>query len=139
MALQTTVDQAEGRVPITVLTLDGELDGSNYQHVIDTVTGLYDGGARHLVLDLSDLTFISSAGLVALHTILRQMQGVGPVDPDYGYAALRAINDDVDNNAVQTAVHLCGTQDAVQKVLDRTGLGGLFPTHPDRATAIAAF
>jgi len=139
MALESTVDQAEGRVPITILTLVGELDGSNYQQVIDTVAGLYEAGARHLLLDLTGLEFISSAGLVALHTILRQMQGAGPVDPEYGYAALRAINDDVDNNAVQTAVHLCGTQEGVQKVLDRTGLGGLFPSHPDRATAIAAF
>ena len=32
-----------------------------------------------------------------------------------------------------------GTQDAVQKVLDRTGIGGLIPSYPDRATALAAF
>ena len=139
MALESTVDQAEGRVPITILTLAGELDGSTYQRVIDTVQGIYDAGGRHLVLDLTDLTFISSAGLVALHTSLRLMQGEPPPDPEYGFAALRAINDDVDSGAAAANVHLCGTQDAVQKVLDRTGLGGLFPAYPDRASAIAAF
>ena len=139
MALQTTVEQAEGRVPLTILTLVGELDGTNFEQVIETVAGIYDGGGRHLLLDLTDLTFISSSGLVALHTSLRLMHGEAPPDPECGWAALRAIGDDVDSGAVQTEVQLCGTQDAVQKVLDRTGLGGLFPTHPDRATGIAAF
>jgi anti-anti-sigma factor len=139
MVLQATVQQAEGRVPITILTLVGELDGTNYQQVIDTVAGIYEGGERHLLLDLTDLTFISSAGLVALHTSLRLMHGEAPPDPEYGFASLRAINDDVDGGAAQTEIQLCGTQDAVQKVLDRTGLGGLFPSHPDRATGIAAF
>ena len=30
-----------------------------------------------------------------------------------------------------------GVQDAIQKVLDRTGLGPLIPTYPDRAAALA--
>jgi anti-anti-sigma factor len=139
MALQTTVAQAAGRVPVTIVTLDGELDGTNYQHVIDTVQGIYDAGGRHLLLDLTDLSFISSAGLVALHTSLRLMQGDAPPDPEYGYAALRAINEDVDAGATVSNVQVCGTQEGVQKVLDRTGLGGLFPAHADRAAALAAF
>jgi anti-anti-sigma factor len=139
MALETTVEQADGRVPVTVMTLAGELDGTNYQGVIDTVAGIYAAGGRHLVLDLTDLSFISSAGLVALHTSLRLMQGEPPPDPEYGFAALRAINDDVDKGTAIANVRMCGTQDGVQKVLDRTGLGGLFPSHPDRESAIAAF
>lgn len=135
MALQTTVE-ASGRV--TILALDGELDGTNYRGVIETVQGIYDGGGRHLLLDLTDLSFISSAGLVALHSALRLMQGEELPDPEFGYAALRAINDEVDSGAMQTSVQLCGTQDAVQKVLDRTGLAGLFPSFPDRAAALAA-
>jgi hypothetical protein len=45
----------------------------------------------------------------------------------------------VDKGSTVSNVRMCGTQDAVQKVLDRTGLAGLFPAHPDRASAIAAF
>ena len=139
MALATTVEQAPGGESVSIVALDGELDGTNYQELISTVQGIYDGGGRNLVLDLSGLTFISSAGLVGLHTVLRQMRGEAPADPEYGYAALRAINDDVDEGTGDPNVHVCGTQDAVQKVLDRTGLGGLFPSFPDRASALAAF
>ncbi len=55
--------------PTTViLELDGELDASNYLDVIDRVRQVYAGGARQLVLDLSNLSFLSSSGLVALHS-----------------------------------------------------------------------
>jgi anti-anti-sigma factor len=139
MALETTVERVEGRVPVTIVDLDGELDGTNYREVIDMVAGVYADGGRHLLLDLTDLEFISSAGLVALHASLRLMQGEPPPDPEFGYAALRAINEEVDRGETQTNVQLCGTQEGVQKVLDRTGLAALFPSHPDRAAAIAAF
>lgn len=139
MALQTTVEQAEGRVPVTVLALDGELDAASFEGVIDTVRGIYDAGGRYLLLDLSGLSFISSSGLVALHSSLRLMRGEAPPDPEYGWAALKAIGAEVDRGAEATNIRLCGTQEGVQKVLDRTGLGGFFPSYPDRATAIAAF
>ena len=37
MVLRTTVEQADGPVPVTILALDGELDASSYERVIDTV------------------------------------------------------------------------------------------------------
>lgn len=139
MALQTTVEQAEARVPVTIVSLDGELDASSYEHVIDTVRRLHEAGTGHLLLDLTRLTFISSSGLVAVHSALRLMRGETPPDPEYGWAALRAIGDEVADGSGEATLRLCGTQEAVQKVLDRTGLGGLIPSHPDRASALAAF
>lgn len=139
MALQTIVEGAEGRVPVTILTLNGELDASSFEGVIETIRVIYDSGGRHLLLDLTDLTFISSSGLVALHAALRLMRGETPPDLESGWAALRAVGEEADAGAAGTNVRLCGTREAVQKVLDRTGLGGLFPSHPDRASAIAAF
>ena len=46
MALETTVEQVEGRVPITVVALDGELDASNFERAHREVRGLYDAGDR---------------------------------------------------------------------------------------------
>src|SRR3954467_5988259 len=77
MALQTTVEQVEGPTPVTVVALDGELDGATYEGVIDTIRGLYAAGTRKLLLDLSDLSFISSSGLVAIHSAMRLMRGGG--------------------------------------------------------------
>lgn len=139
MALQTTVEQAQGRVPVTVVALEGELDATSFEGVIETVRGLYDAGTRYLVLDLGGLSFLSSSGLVAMHSILRLMRGEAPPDPEYGWNALRAVGAEADIGSAQTNIHVCGTQEGVQKVLDRTGLASLFPSYPDRASALAAF
>lgn len=139
MALETTVEPASGRVPITVLSLDGELDASNFTALIDQVRGLYDAGTRHLLLDLTDLRFMASSGLVALHSIVRLMHGEPPPDSDAGWSALHALGQDVSEGSTQAEVQLCGAQPAVDRVLLRTGLNRLFLSHPDRATAIAAF
>ena len=139
MALETTIVQATGRVPITVIALSGELDASNFTELIDTTRGLYDAGTRHLLLDLADLQFMASSGLVALHSVLRLMHGEAPPDPDAGWGALHSLGLDVTDGATQTEVQLCGPQGPVDRVLTRTGLSRLFLVHPDRATAIAAF
>jgi anti-anti-sigma factor len=139
MALETTIEQATARVPVTVISLAGELDASNFNELIETTRQLYDSGTRHLLLDLSDLRFMASSGLVALHSVLRLMHGEPPPDPEAGWGALHSLGVDVAGGGTQTEVQLCGPQSAVERVLTRTGLTRLFRVHPDRATALAAF
>src|SRR5688572_5105156 len=110
MALETTIERVEGPPEITVLALDGELDASNFESLIDTVRGLYDGGARRLILDLTDLRFMASSGLVALHSIVRIMHGEAPPDPEAGWSALHA-----DVSGSQTEVQLAGPQPGVAR------------------------
>ena len=133
MSLETTVTQVDGRVPVTVVSLDGELDASNFEQLTETVRQLYDGGARQLLIDLTDLRFMASSGLVALHSIVRIMHGQTPPDPEAGWSSLNA-----DIRPGQTEVQLCAPQAGVARVLGRTGLDRLFIVHPDRDTAIAA-
>ena len=139
MALKTTIGQASGRVPITIVAIGGELDASNFTELIETARGLYDAGTRHLLLDLADLQFMASSGLVALHSVLRLMHGEAPPDPEAGWGALHSLGLDVAGGGTQTEVQLCAPQAPVERVLTRTGLSRLFLIHPDRATAIAAF
>jgi anti-anti-sigma factor len=139
MAMQTTIERIDAPVPITVMTLAGELDASNYLKLVDDVRPLYGAGVRNLLLDLTDLTFISSSGLVSLYMIEKVMQGEEPPDPEYGWGAMHEIGRAVEDGADQKAVQLCGAEPAVAEVIERTGLDRLFPMHPDRATAIAAF
>ena len=139
MALATTVEQASGRVPITIVALDGELDASNFNELIETVRGRYESGTRNLLLDFSGLSFMASSGLVALHSILRLMHGEAPPDPEAGWGALHSLGFEVAGAAAQREVQLCAVQAPVERVLTRTGLSRLFTIHPDRATAVAAF
>jgi anti-anti-sigma factor len=139
MAMQTTVERIDGPVPVTIMTLAGELDASNYLRLVDDVRPIYASGARHLLLDLTDLTFISSSGLVSLFSILKVMQGQEPPDPEYGWSALHEMERGAEEGGQQNAVRLAGMRPEVAGVLQRTGLDALFPSHPDRESALAAF
>jgi anti-anti-sigma regulatory factor len=139
MTLTTTVEEAEGRVPITVMSLDGELDASNFEAFMKDVQSLYDAGTRSLLLDLSNLTFLASSGLVALHSVVLIMRGSPPDDLESGWGAFHSLSNEVSSGATQTDVQLAAPQAAVARVLQRAGIDRLFPIHPDRATAIAAF
>jgi anti-anti-sigma factor len=133
MSLQTTIERVEGTVPITILALDGELDASNFEEVIETARRLYSEGARQLIIDLEKLTFMASSGLVALHSIVQVMHGQEPLDPEGGWATLHGLQGDR-----QSEVRLAGPLPAVDRVLKRTGLDRLFIIHPDRDLAVAA-
>jgi anti-anti-sigma regulatory factor len=57
--VNTTIDRVSPEA--AVLALDGELDASNFRELIATGTGLYADGVRRLVLELSDLAYMSSS------------------------------------------------------------------------------
>ncbi|MFL5725381.1 MAG: STAS domain-containing protein [Chloroflexota bacterium] len=140
MALTTTTEEVAGRVPITVLALEGELDASNFEHLIDDVRGLYDRGTRSLLVDLAGLTFLASSGLVALHSIVRILHGERPDDLDSGWDVLHHLGDDAaTGNEMQRDVQLAAPQPAVARVVQRTGMDRLFVIHESRDAGIAAF
>jgi anti-anti-sigma regulatory factor len=140
MALTTTTEEVAGRVPITVLALDGELDASNFERLIVEVGGLYDRGTRNLLVDLGGLTFLASSGLVALHSIVRILHGERPDDLESGWDVLHHLGHDAaTGDEMQREVQLAAPPPAVARVLQRTGMDRLFVIHEGRDAAIAAF
>ena len=140
MALTTTTEEVAGRVPITVLALDGELDASNFERLIVEVSGLYDRGTRNLLVDLGGLTFLASSGLVALHSIVRILHGERPDDLDSGWDVVHHLGHDAaTGDEMQREVQLAAPPPAVARVLQRTGMDRLFVIHEGRDAAIAAF
>ena len=136
MAMTIDVEPVGDSPAITVVALDGELDASNYERVIEVVRDAYARGARGLVLDLARLTFMASSGLFALHSALRIMRGETPPDPEMGWGALHEMSHDHDSGAAN--VRLAGAQEAIARVLERTGMARLFGVDASRADAIAA-
>ena len=90
--MYVTATQAQAEVPVTVLHLIGELDASNYQIVIDKAKEAYAGGTRNLLLDLGEVPYMGSSGLIAFHSVALLMQGETPPDPEEGWGALRSID-----------------------------------------------
>ena len=59
-------EQITGAVSVTVLHINGLLDAQSEQKLIQTVQRTYDEGAGFLVIDMSQLHTLTSAGIRAL-------------------------------------------------------------------------
>ena len=44
--MEILIEQAQGRVPVTVLRVKGDWDGTNYQKLINFAQAQYNDGAR---------------------------------------------------------------------------------------------
>ena len=136
--MEMTSGTVSGSPHIVILSLNGELDASNYLDVIDRVRQLYDGGARQLVIDLSDLSFLSSSGLVSLHSAALVMRGEEPPSPDLGWSAFHAIASDVEQG-FETCCKLVNPKGRVRKTLEMTGFNTFLEIFDDTESAIHSF
>jgi anti-anti-sigma regulatory factor len=136
MYISTT--QAQAEVPVTVLHIKGELDASNYHLVIDKAREAYALGARNLLLDLSEVPYMGSSGLVAFHSVALLMRGEKPPDPETGWGALRSIDQEREAG-LQQNVKLFNPQPKVERVLEMAGFDQFFEIFTDQETAIASF
>jgi anti-anti-sigma regulatory factor len=130
--------QAQGEVPVTVLQPHGDLDGSTYRELIDAAQALYDAGTRDMILDLGQVPYSSSSGLVAIHTIALLLRGEQLPDPEYGWGAIHAIGKDVESG-MQEHLKLLNPQSKVDKVLERTGFKLFLEVYTDLDEAVASF
>jgi len=76
--MEIKVSTESGRVPITVLHVDGNIDSSTYEKFQSTAKNLIEEGARYILIDLSHAPFVSSAGLRALHTLFNELRSRNP-------------------------------------------------------------
>ena len=136
--MQISISKQEGKVPVTVLHILGDVDASNYITVIDKAQETYTEGARHLLLDLEKVPYVSSAGLMALHTIARIFSGQMTQTKDGGRPVFRAINPKQDTSA-REHVKLLHPQPAVEQVLEVVGLKQFFEIYTDLDTAVKSF
>ena len=63
--------QAQTKSPVTILHLSGQLDGSTENQLLDQARQVHADGASHLLIDLSEVTMLSSAGLRAIQNIMK--------------------------------------------------------------------
>jgi len=69
--LAITTSQIQGDVSVTVLHLKGHLHGATENSLLDRARQVREDGAKYLLLDLSELDVLSSAGLRAIQNIFK--------------------------------------------------------------------
>lgn len=76
--MEIKVSKESGRVPVTVMHVDGNIDSSTYEKFQSIAKQLIDEGARYILVDLSHAPFVSSAGLRALHSLFNELRARNP-------------------------------------------------------------
>lgn len=135
----TRYDAKAGAVPVTVLQPHGDLDASNYRELITAGEAVcFAGAVEDVVLDLGDVPYMSSSGVVALNSLARMLRGQAPPDLDAGWSALHDIERNV-KQGLHPHLKLANVQPAVDKVLTTVGFKSMFEVYDDVPAAVASF
>lgn len=137
--MEITLTQSQGKVAVVVLQLHGDLDGSNYRDLIKKAQEVFDSGARAILVDMSDTPYISSAGVVALHTIAKILAGIKPGEEDSGWESLHDIDRTRIDRGHMSNLKLFGPQPRVMSVLETVGFSQYFDIHSDFTAALDSF
>jgi anti-anti-sigma regulatory factor len=136
--MDITFEKVEQNPKLTIMALNGDLDGSNYLQAIEAAKTVQAGGSTYLLLDMTHVPFMGSAGLVALHTIALLMQNKPLPDEEDGWAAFRNLANDIDAG-MQPFVKILNPQASVERGLKKTGMNQFIEVLTERDAALDAF
>jgi anti-anti-sigma regulatory factor len=138
--LMITKTEMQGRIGI--LHLQGKLDASNHESLLAEAQKVHESGFSNLILDLGNLSFISSSGLAAMHQVALLFHGDGSAEDDcwgeYRWKAFRSENRG-NGLRVQKHVKLSSPTREVKTVLEMIGFMDLFEIFSDLSLAVASF
>ena len=136
--MEINISYEQGKAPVTVIKVAGQLDGQTYQKLIASAQEVIKAGSKNILLDMGELTFISSAGLVSLHVIALLLRGEAMPDLDHGWAALKSVNKSRESG-MQQHVKLLNPRSEVVNVLDMVGFSTFFEIFDDKQKALESF
>jgi anti-anti-sigma factor len=87
--LNIASEERQADVPVTVFRLRGWLDAQSEEQLLQDARIAYDGGARYLLLDMSELDTLTSAGMRAIQKVY---QIFTPKEDQFKIAHLKLCN-----------------------------------------------
>jgi anti-anti-sigma factor len=118
--LRISSEQMQADVPVTVLQLRGWLDAQSEGQLLEAARTSYDGGARYLLIDMSELDTLTSAGMRALQ---KCFQIFTPKEDQFKVAHLK----------------LCNAPPQIYNVLGITGFLQNIPMYESMQAALQSF
>jgi hypothetical protein len=132
--MEVIASQEEGRVPVTVFQVKGNLAASTYEQLEQQAQEAYDAGTRYLLLDLAGVNFLSSAGIRAIHKIYELLRGDSPAESD------EAVREGIREGTYKSShLKLLKPKRQVLETLQMAGLDMYLEIHTDRKKAIDSF
>lgn len=134
MELTTSLLQTEP--PVSLIKVRGEINASNYLQVVKKAQELFNNPAQNLLIDLSEVTEITSAGMVGIHKISLIYSGV-PLELDLEGDDSRL--DATHSNKARKHVKLVNPQPEVDKALHAAGMKLFLKVFGDLDSALKSF
>jgi anti-anti-sigma factor len=134
--MEIKVSTENGRVPVTIIHIDGDIDSSTYSSFLSKAQELIKNGARYILVDLTHAPYISSAGLRAIHTIFTDLRAIHPdenLTEEEMYKGIRA------GTYKSPHLKLLNLSNRVKSIFQMGGFDTYIETFDDMKTAIASF
>jgi anti-anti-sigma regulatory factor len=133
--LKIAISEVQGRVPITVLHVDGRINLGNTAALEQAAQEAYGRGARDFLLDLNNVTSLTSAGLRSIHWIFKLVSQA----PRGELSEQDALTASASQKSKSPHIKLFATSPHVLKVLNVAGFDMYIDTYQDQNEAISAF
>ena len=131
-SLNITTSEVQGRVPVTILHVDGRINLGNTDVLERAAKEAYVRGARYFLLDLNNVSSLTSAGLRSIHWIYTMLSETPEGDEPAQGASPSQKTKSLHLEVFTTSPH-------VLKVLNIAGFDLYIDTYQDLNEAIAAF
>jgi len=134
--MEIKVFTENGRVPVTVMHVDGNIDSATYGAFQAKADEAIQAGSRYILVDLSHSKFISSAGLRALHAVFNQLRSLHP-DTNLSDEEIRA---GISAGTYKSPhLKLLNLSREARTAFEMGGFDMYIETYTDMKTAIASF
>jgi anti-sigma B factor antagonist len=132
--MEITQTRQQGRVPVTVFHIKGDIDAETFEQLETQARQVINAGARYLILDLSQVGYISSYGIRGISQIYSWLREAGNDESD------AVVSQGVRDGSYKSAhLKLVNLAPAVQKVMIATGMDMFLEFHSDLTRAVASF
>lgn len=133
--MEITVSIHQANQLIAIMKIKGDISAASYMEVVNKAQEIFNNPARNLIIDLSEVPSISSAGLVGLHKIALVYSG----DPHMAVDKDDSRPDFTHNSNARKFVKLLNPQPIVDEALKNAGMKLFFKVYTDLETAIQSF
>jgi anti-anti-sigma regulatory factor len=130
--MEIVVATVSARVPVTVLGVHGQLNADTAPHLQLAAETAIRSGARHLLLDLRETTYISSAGMRVVAYLLVVLRKWSDAAPGTGKPSR-------EGERKSPYLKLLGPTPEVSKALALVGFDLFLDIHSDYDAALRAF
>ena len=124
------------RIPVTVMQIIGNIDSTTHDAFTLKANELIHDGAHHILVDLSQSPFISSAGLRAIHGLVKKLRALNP-DTDLSEAEYKK---KIGTGAYKSPhIKLLNLSQDTYTAFTLSGFDMFIETYTDKANALASF